>query len=112
MAQIWVDGKQWLTTDYLTVAHGLAVQGTAQMNKFQGSYKKLVQGGSAKPGSAGYITFGRAFAAPPSAVLTQKDAWAPSIAYGPRIKSIKAGSMQALGSPGGYVWWQAAGSAF
>lgn len=86
--------------------------GTAKLNKIQGSYKKLVQGGSAKPGSAGYITFGRAFAAAPSAVLTQKDAWVPSVAKGPRIKQVAAGSMMAFGSPGGYMWWQATGSAF
>lgn len=90
----------------------LAVIGTVRASQIMGTYKKLVQGGSAKPGSAGYIIFGRAFAAAPSAVLTQKDAWAPSIAYGPRIKSIAVGSMQAMGSPAGYAWWQAAGSAF
>jgi len=95
----------------------LDVRGTAYVRRLlagniQGTPKKLVQGGSAKPGSAGYIIFGRAFAAAPSAVLTEKDAWAPSVAYGPRIKRIAAGSMQAMGSPLGYAWWQAVGSAF
>jgi hypothetical protein len=95
----------------------LIVEGSAQINsayirRITGTYKTLVQGGSAKPGSAGYITFGRAFAAAPSAVLTQKTAWVPSVAYGPRIKKILAGSMQCMGSPLGYAWWQAVGSAF
>ncbi len=93
--------------------YSLRTYGTAQMNKFQGSYKKLVQGGSAKPGSAGYIIFGRAFAAPPMAVLTMKDFWygTPS-KNAPRIKKILSGSMVAFGSPGGYLMWQAVGSAY
>lgn len=94
------------------VAAVARLHGTVKIDKFIGTFRRLIQAGSASPGSAGYITFGKPFAAPPSGVLTQKDAWAPSIAYGPRIKRVAAGSMQAMGSPAGYAWWQAMGSAF
>jgi hypothetical protein len=68
--------------------------------------------GSKAPPSGGsaYITFSRAFAAAPYPSLTKKDAYSEAT-YQTRVTRVTVGSMFMYGSPSGYVYYRAIGSA-
>jgi len=68
--------------------------------------------GSKAPPSGGsaYITFSKVFAASPTPALTKKSAYSEAT-YQTRVTRIRLGSMFFYGSPTGYVYYRAIGSA-
>jgi len=68
-------------------------------------------GSKAPPtGGSAYITFSRPFAASPTPSLTKKSAYSEAT-YQTRVPRIRPGSMWFYGSPAGYVYYRAIGSA-